>query len=175
VIHVDGTVCRTALSRRSQSRGASAGSAAIVSAAVDWMVSARFHARMARAARTRGGGCAAAVRAAGRLDRGAGGCVTSCPRCLVRPKAAKGGLLAWASPCRSGRPDGAVSSLTLRFRRLAAGRQEAPWKILAGAGLAGDPGGSREAPVMPAGCWLPGGVSCRLASAGCRGPRNPPG
>jgi hypothetical protein len=43
----------------------------------------------------------------------------------------------------------------LRFRRSAAGREEAPWKTLAGAGLAGDPGGSREAPVMPAGCWLP--------------------
>jgi hypothetical protein len=38
VIHVDRTVCRTALSRRSQSRGASAYSAAIASAAVDGMV-----------------------------------------------------------------------------------------------------------------------------------------
>ena len=55
VVHIDGTVCRTVSSRRSESRGASAWSAAIASAAVDWMVSARFHAWPARAARTRPG------------------------------------------------------------------------------------------------------------------------
>jgi hypothetical protein len=55
VVHLDGTVCRTASSRRSELRGASAGSAAIGSAAVDWMVSARFHPWPARAARTRPG------------------------------------------------------------------------------------------------------------------------
>ena len=60
VIHLDGTVCRTAPSRRSESRGASACSAAIASAAVDWMVSASCHVWPTRAARTRGGGCAAA-------------------------------------------------------------------------------------------------------------------
>jgi hypothetical protein len=81
--------------------------------------------------------------------------VTSCPRCPARPKAANGGLLTWAWQCSSGRPDRALSRLTLRFQRSAAGREEGPWKALAGAGLAGDPGGSREAPVMPAGCWLP--------------------
>jgi len=37
--------------------------------------SAMFRARMASAARIRGGGCAAAIRTAGRLDRGAGGYV----------------------------------------------------------------------------------------------------
>ena len=81
--------------------------------------------------------------------------MTSCPRCPVRPEAAEGGLLRWAWPCSSGRPDRALSRLTVRFRRPAAGRQEGPWTTLAGAGLAGDPGGSREAPVMPAGRWLP--------------------
>jgi len=60
MVHLDGTVCRTAPSRRSESRGASAGSAAIASAAVDWMVSASYHAWPTRAARSRGGGCAAA-------------------------------------------------------------------------------------------------------------------
>ena len=74
-------------------------------------------------------------------------------RCPVRPKAAKGGLRTWAPPCSSGRPDRALSRLTLRCRRPAAGREEGSWKTLAGAGLAGDPGGSREASVMPAG-WL---------------------
>jgi hypothetical protein len=38
VIHVDGTVCRTGSSRRSESRGASACSVAIASAAIDWRV-----------------------------------------------------------------------------------------------------------------------------------------
>ena len=55
VVHIDGTVCRTASSRRSESRGASAWSAAIASAAVDWMVSARFGPWPTRAARTRPG------------------------------------------------------------------------------------------------------------------------
>jgi hypothetical protein len=55
VVHIDGTVYRTASSRRSESRGVSAWSAAIASAAVEWMVSARFRLWPARAARTRPG------------------------------------------------------------------------------------------------------------------------
>jgi hypothetical protein len=119
---------------------------------------------------------AAAISDSGRLDRGAGGYVTSCPRCPVRPKTVKGGLLTWASHCSSGRPDRALSRLTLRFRRSAAGREEGPWKTLAGAGLAGDPGGSRDAPVMPAGCWLPSWRRVRPARIRrLPGPASPPG
>jgi hypothetical protein len=47
--------------------------------AADWMVPARYHPWPARATRTHGGRYAAAIRAAGRLDRGAGGCAGSCP------------------------------------------------------------------------------------------------
>jgi len=43
-----------------------------------------------------------------------------------------GSALTWGSPSRSGRPDRALSRLTVRFRRSAAGREEAPWKTLAG-------------------------------------------
>jgi hypothetical protein len=54
-------------------------------------------------------------------------------------------------------------------------RKEGTWKTLAGVELAGDPGGSREAPVMPADCWLPSWRRVMsLAFAGCRGPRRRP-
>jgi len=67
VIHVDGTVCRSALSRWSQSHGASAGSAAIASAAVDWMDFGQVPRTDGESGSNCGGGCAAAIRTAGVL------------------------------------------------------------------------------------------------------------
>ena len=80
VVHIEGTVCQTGTSRRSESHGASACSSAIAPAAVDRMVRAGSRHGRARAARTRGDGRAVANRAAGRRGRGSSGCVGSCPR-----------------------------------------------------------------------------------------------